>query len=88
MREDLNEEEIEMKEKYLSLKEKLEFLNNNPDFKNEENLLLFDYNEIMLEAFKYLLNENASKNCGYVLEGMPVNMEEIERLYYHQELDR
>jgi hypothetical protein len=81
----LSEEEFIMKQKYLNLKEKLEFINNNPDFVNEENLLLCDANEIMIEALKFLLRENESRNRGYVLEGMPVNMEEIMRLYYKKE---
>ncbi len=80
----LSEEESFMKKKFLVLKEKLEFINNNPDFINEENLLLCDPNEIMMEALKYLLNLNECKYRGYILEGMPVNLEEVQRLYYKQ----
>ena len=84
--ENLNEEEIFMKEKYLMLKERLQFLEENPDFQNEENNLLYEPNEIMMEALKYLLRENACRNRGYVLEGMPVNMEEVFRLYFKKVL--
>jgi hypothetical protein len=80
--EKLTDEEKFMKSKYLLLKERLEFIEANPDFKNEENLLLYDYNEITMEAVKYMLRENSSMNRGFVLEGMPINLEEVERIYY------
>jgi adenylate kinase len=85
-RDTLEEEELYMKQKYLFLKERLQFLEENPDFQNEENLLLYEANEIMMEALKYLINENASRNRGYVLEGLPVNMEEVFRLYFKKEI--
>jgi len=80
--EKLSEEEKLMMSKYLFLKERMQFIEQNPDFLNEENLLLYDSNEITIEAMKYMLKENACVNRGYVLEGMPINLEEIERLYY------
>jgi hypothetical protein len=84
-REELSEEELFMNEKYLFLKDRMDFLQNNPDFINEANELLYDSNEIMMECLKYLLNENACKNRGYVLEGMPVSIDEINKLYYKKE---
>ena len=56
--------------------EKAKFLEEHPEFKNEENLLLFDKDEILFECLKYLLKSNAAVNRGYVLEGIPVNMEQ------------
>jgi hypothetical protein len=82
--EELAEEEKVIKNKYIVLKEKMEFLNNNPDYINEENLLLCDPTEIIIEGLKYLLKENACNNRGYVLEGMPVNVEEIKMLYFYK----
>lgn len=78
----LSYEERVMKMKYLELKERMNFLQENPTFKNEENLLLYDPNEITIESLKYLLKENACMNRGYVLEGTPINLEEVDLLYY------
>ena len=79
-----NEEEKFMNEKYYKLKERLDFLEANPNFKNEANELLYDKNEILFECLKYLLKSNAAVNRGYVLEGIPVNMDEINRIYYYK----
>jgi hypothetical protein len=77
---ELDDEEKEMKKKYLFLKDRLENLN--PDDKNERNELLMTYDEIQFEAFKYCLNENDSVNRGYVLEGFPLVMHDVGMLYY------
>ena len=79
-----NEEEKFMNEKYYKLKERLDFLEANPDFKNEANELLFNKTEILYECLKYLLKSNAAVNRGYVLEGIPVNMDEINSIYYYK----
>jgi len=79
-----DEEEKYMNDKYYKLKERLDFLEANPDFKNEANELLYDKNEILYECLKYLLKSNAAVNRGYVLEGIPVNMDEINRIYYYK----
>ena len=79
-----NEEEKFMNEKYYKLKERLDFLEANPDFKNEANELLFNKTEILYECLKYLLKSNAAVNKGYVLEGIPVNMDEINSIYYYK----
>ena len=79
------DEEVKyMNEKYYKLKERIDFLEANPDYKNEANELLYDKNEILYECLKYLLKSNAAVNRGYVLEGMPVNMDEINRIYYYK----
>lgn len=79
-----NEEEKFMNEKYYKLKERLDFLEANPNFKNEANELLYNKDEILYECLKYLLRSNAAVNRGYVLEGIPVNMDEINRIYYYK----
>ena len=79
-----DEEERFMNEKYYFLKERLKFLDENPNFKNEANELLYDKTEILYECLKYLLKSNAAVNRGYVLEGIPVNMDEIKRIYYYK----
>ena len=79
-----NEEEKFMNEKYYKLKERLDFLEANPDFKNEANELLFNKTEILYECLKYSLKSNAAVNRGYVLEGIPVNMDEINSIYYYK----
>ena len=79
-----NEEEKYMNEKYYKLKERLGFLEQHPDFKNEANELLYNKDEILYECLKYLLKSNAAVNRGYVLEGIPVNMDEINRIYYYK----
>ena len=81
--EELNDEEKFMNEKYLKLKERLDFLDANPDYKNEANELLYNKDEIMFECLKYLLKSNAAVNRGYVLEGIPAVMDDINRLYYY-----
>ena len=79
------DEEVKyINEKYYKLKERIDFLEANPDYKNEANELLYDKNEILYECLKYLLKSNAAVNRGYVLEGMPVNMDEINRIYYYK----
>jgi hypothetical protein len=77
---ELDDEEKEMKKRYLFLKDRLEKLN--PEDKNERNELLMTHDEIMFEAFKYCLNENDSVNRGYVLEGFPLVMYDVNMLYY------
>ena len=79
-----NEEEKFMNEKYYKLKERLDFLEAHPDFKNEANELLYDKTEILFECLKYLLKSNAAVNRGYVLEGIPVNLDEINSIYYYK----
>lgn len=79
----LTEEEKLMNEKYLYLKKRLNSID--PNDPNEENDLLMDPTEIMFETLKYILKENVSINRGYVLEGLPINMEEINMLYYKKE---
>ena len=81
---ELTEEEVFMNDKYFKLKERFEFLEEHPEYLNEANELLFDKTEIMFECLKYLLNSNAALNRGYVLEGIPVNTDEVERLYYYK----
>lgn len=76
----LTEEEKFMNKNFIFLKHRL--LSLDPEFKNEANELLYDANEITFEVLKHLLNSNVCKNRGYVLEGLPVNLEEVERLYY------
>ena len=66
-----------MNDKYFKLKDRLKFLEENPDYKNEANELLYNKEEILFECLKYLLKSNAAVNRGYVLEGIPVNIEEI-----------
>lgn len=83
--ETLTDEEKFMNERFLFLKKRLEFLDNNPDYINEANELLYDRDEIMYETFKYLLTSNDSLNRGYVMEGMPINLTEIFRLYNKKE---
>lgn len=83
--EDLTEEEQYMNQRYVFLRDRLQFIENNPDYKNEANELLFEANEVFMEILKYLLKENDSMNRGYVLEGMPVNLEEVFRLYNKKE---
>ena len=82
--EELTEEEVFMNDKYFKLKDRIKFLDEHPDYKNEANELLFDKNEILFECLKYLLNSNAAMNRGYILEGIPVNTEEVQRLYYYK----
>ena len=79
-----DEEEKYMNDKYYKLKERLDFLESHPDFKNEANELLYDKNEILYECLKYLLKSNAAVNRGYVLEGIPVTMDEINSIYYYK----
>ena len=79
----LTEEERLMNEKYLYLKKRLN--NIDPNNPNEANDLLMDPTEIMFETLKYILKENVCSNRGYVLEGLPINMEEINMLYYKKE---
>ena len=79
-----NEEEKFMNEKYYKLKERLDFLEQHPEFINEANELLYDKTEILFECLKYLLKSNAAVNRGYVLEGIPVNIEEINSIYYYK----
>jgi len=81
--EELTEEQIFMNEKFLFLQKRLNSLDpNNP---NESNELLMDPTEIMFEALKYILKENICVNRGYVLEGLPINMQEIDMLFYRKE---
>ena len=79
---ELTQEEVYMNDKYFKLKERFEFLEEHPEYLNEANELLYDKTEIMFECLKYLLNSNAALNRGYVLEGIPVNTDEVEKLYY------
>jgi len=79
----LTEEERLMNEKYLYLKKRLNSLD--PSNPNEANELLMDPTEIMFETLKYILKENVCTNRGYVLEGLPINMEEINMLYFKKE---
>ena len=79
-----NEEEKFMEDKYYKLKERLDFLEQHPDFKNEANELLYNKTEILFECLKYLLKSNAAVNRGYVLEGIPVNLDEIKSIYYYK----
>ena len=79
-----NEEEKFMNEKYYKLKERLDFIESHPDFKNEANELLYDKTEILFECLKYLLKSNAAVNRGYILEGIPVNLDEINSIYYYK----
>ena len=81
---ELTEEEVFMNDKYFKLKERFEFLEEHPEYLNEANELLYDKTEIMFECLKYLLNSNAALNRGYVLEGIPVNTDEVERLYFYK----
>ena len=55
-----NEEEKFMNEKYYKLKERLNFLEQYPDFKNEAKELLYDETELLFECLKYLLKSNAA----------------------------
>ena len=79
----LNEEEKLMNEKFLFLKKRLDGLN--PNDPNEANDLLMNPTEIMFEALKYILKENICINRGYVLEGLPINLEEVNMLYNRKE---
>lgn len=79
----LTEEERIMNEKYLYLKKRLNSID--PNNQNEANDLLMDPTEIMFETLKYILKENVCTNRGYVLEGLPINMEEINMLYFKKE---
>ena len=79
-----NEEERFMNEKFYKLKERFQFLEEHPDYKNEANELLYDKNEILFECLKYLLKSNAAVNRGYVLEGLPVNLDDINSIYYYK----
>lgn len=81
---ELTQEEVYMNDKYFKLKERFEFLEEHPEYLNEANELLYDKTEIMFECLKYLLNSNAALNRGYVLEGIPVNTDEVEKLYYYK----
>lgn len=79
----LTEEERIMNEKYLFLKKRLNSID--PNNTNETNDLLMDPTEIMFETLKHILKENVCTNRGYVLEGLPINVEEINMLYYKKE---
>lgn len=76
--EDLNEEELFMYNKYIKLIKKLENLKyNGPD----ESDPTFDEEEVLFDVLKELLSENNCLNRGYVLEGIPENLKQVERLY-------
>jgi len=79
----LTEEQKLMNEKFLFLKKRLNSLD--PSNPNEANDLLMDPTEIMFEALKCILKENECTNRGYILEGLPINMEEVNMLYYKKE---
>ena len=79
----LTEEEKIMNEKYLYLKKRLNSID--PNNSNHANELLMDPTEIMFETLKYILKENVCTNRGYVLEGLPINMEETNMLYNKKE---
>jgi hypothetical protein len=80
---ELTEEQIFMNKKFLYLQKRLNSLDpNNP---NETNELLMDPTEIMFETLKNILKENICVNRGYVLEGLPINMQEIDMLFYRRE---
>lgn len=81
--ENLSEEEKIINEKYLYLKKRLNSLD--PNDSNETNELLMNPTEIIFEALKNILQENVCQNTGYVLEGLPINMEEINMLYYYKQ---
>jgi hypothetical protein len=81
-KEELSEEEIIMNDQFFFLKDRIDFINSNPDFKNEANDLLYTENEVNFECLKYLLKSNASLNRGYVLEGIPINLDEVDSLYF------
>jgi hypothetical protein len=81
--EELTEEQIFMNEKFLFLQKRLNSLD--PNYKNEIGEYLMDPTEIMFEALKNILKENICLNRGYVLEGLPINMQEVEMLFYKKE---
>ncbi len=81
--EELTEEQIIMNQRFLYLQKRLNLLDpNNP---NDANELLMDPTEIMFETLKNILKENICVNRGYVLEGLPINMQEIDMLFYRKE---
>lgn len=76
--EDLDEEELFMYKKYLaSIKKLEEYKNNGPD----ETDPTFNDEEILFDVLKNLLVDNQCLNRGYVLEGIPSNKEQVQRLY-------
>ena len=78
---ELNEEELFMKQKYLELKEKLANVELPEEDRDDDYL---NYDEIMYTAFKYCMKENECENRGYVIEGFPSIMTEVEFIHHNK----
>ena len=77
----MTEEEVIMHNKYFKHIEKLENLKLNGNDPSDPTL---DEDEILFDTLKTILNDNACIYRGYILEGVPTTIREIQNLYYQK----